>query len=79
MAFTLFPLSFAYAIVRHQVIPVRLIIRRGVRYVFVSQGSVVLELIAVFLTLMLLLNTVFTSLQVSGLQVLYGHIAQLMQ
>jgi len=66
-AFVLFPLSFAYAIVRHQVIPVRLIIRRGVRYVFVAQGSVVLELIAVFLVLMLLLNTVFTSLQVSGL------------
>ncbi len=28
----LLPLSFAYAIVRHQVIPVRLIIRRGVQY-----------------------------------------------
>ncbi len=66
-AFVLFPLSFAYAIVRHQVIPVRLIIRRGVRYVFVAQGSVVLELIAVFLALMLLLNTVFTYLQASGL------------
>src|SRR5205085_4669556 len=27
--FLLFPLSFAYAIIRHQVIPVRLIVRRG--------------------------------------------------
>ena len=71
-AFTLFPLSFAYAIVRHQVIPVRLIIRRGVRYVFVAQGSVVLELIAVLLTLMVLLNTVFTSLQVSSLGMVVG-------
>jgi sigma-B regulation protein RsbU (phosphoserine phosphatase) len=68
-AFTLFPLSFAYAIVRHQVIPIRLILRRGVRYVFVAQGSVVLELIAVFLALGLLLGTVFTYLQASGLVV----------
>jgi hypothetical protein len=28
------PLSFAYAIVRHQVIPVRLIVRRGLQYLF---------------------------------------------
>jgi len=67
VAFTVFPLSFAYAIVRHQVIPIRLIIRRGVRYVFVSQGSVVLELVAVFLALIFLLNNVFTYLQASGL------------
>src|SRR5262245_531990 len=38
MAFTLplVPLSFAYAIVRHRVIPISLIIRRGVRYLLVS-------------------------------------------
>ncbi|MDQ3254350.1 MAG: protein kinase [Acidobacteriota bacterium] len=32
------PLSFAYAIVRHQVIPVSLIIRRGVQYLFAKNG-----------------------------------------
>jgi sigma-B regulation protein RsbU (phosphoserine phosphatase) len=65
-AFPLFPLSFAYAIVRHQVIPVRLILRRGVRYVFVSQGSIVLELVAVFLTLTFLLYSFFTYLHTSS-------------
>jgi serine phosphatase RsbU (regulator of sigma subunit) len=41
------PLSFAYAIIRHQVIPVSLIIRRGVRYLLVSRGSVLLHVIGV--------------------------------
>ena len=41
----LVPLSFAYAIVRHRVIPISLIIRRGVRYVLVSRGSVLLALL----------------------------------
>jgi sigma-B regulation protein RsbU (phosphoserine phosphatase) len=54
-AFPLFPLSFAYAIIRHRVIPISFILRRGVRYVFVSQGSLVLEIIAVALAVNLLL------------------------
>ncbi len=54
-AFPIFPLSFAYAIIRHRVIPVSFILRRGVRYVFVSQGSLVLEIIAVALAVNLLL------------------------
>ncbi len=40
----LIPVSFAYAIIKHQVIPIRLIIRRGMRYVLVSRGSVLLEI-----------------------------------
>lgn len=40
----LIPLSFAYAIIRHRVIPVSLIIRRGVRYLLVSRGSIVLHI-----------------------------------
>ncbi|MGH9764605.1 MAG: hypothetical protein ACREAC_27535, partial [Blastocatellia bacterium] len=69
-SFPLFPLSFAYAIVRHQVIPVRLMIRRGVRYVFVSQGSIVLELVAVFASLAFLLYSFFTYLDTrSGLEI----------
>lgn len=38
LALLLVPLSFAYAIVRHQVIPVSLIIRRGVQYLFAKNG-----------------------------------------
>ena len=68
-AFALFPLSFAYAIVRHQVIPVRLIIRRGVRYVLVSRGSVVLELIVVALVLTFVLQGLFRYLELSRLVV----------
>ncbi|HEX4948813.1 MAG TPA: SpoIIE family protein phosphatase [Blastocatellia bacterium] len=37
------PLSFAYAIIRHKVIPVSLIIRRGIRYVLVSRGAILIE------------------------------------
>jgi hypothetical protein len=55
----LFPLSFAYAILRHQVIPVRLILRRGIRYVLVARGSVVLEILVVGVALFLLLDTSF--------------------
>jgi sigma-B regulation protein RsbU (phosphoserine phosphatase) len=39
----LVPLAFGYAIVRHQVIPVRLIIRRGVRYLLVARGFILVE------------------------------------
>ncbi len=66
LAFTLFPLSFAYAIVRHQVIPVRLILRRSVRYVFVAQGSVVLEVIAVFWAVTFMLGGIFTYLRITN-------------
>jgi hypothetical protein len=48
--FLLLPLSFVYAIAR-QVIPISLIIRRSARYLFVSRGSIVLEALAVGLTL----------------------------
>ena len=53
----LVPVSFAYAIIKHQVIPISLIIRRGMRYVLVSRGSYLLEVgvffvaITIFLTL----------------------------
>jgi sigma-B regulation protein RsbU (phosphoserine phosphatase) len=39
----LVPLSFGYAILRHQVIPVRALVRRGLRYLLVSRGVVLLE------------------------------------
>jgi hypothetical protein len=43
----LIPLSFVYAIVRHKVIPVSLIIRRGMRRLLVSRGSILLALAGV--------------------------------
>jgi hypothetical protein len=36
--FPLIPISFAYAIARHQVIPVGLIIRRGIQYILARNG-----------------------------------------
>ncbi|HJQ69662.1 MAG TPA: SpoIIE family protein phosphatase [Blastocatellia bacterium] len=55
-AIPLFPLSFAYAIVRHQVIPIRLILRRGVRYLLVSRGFIIIQAIVVFALLSFLLT-----------------------
>jgi sigma-B regulation protein RsbU (phosphoserine phosphatase) len=52
----LFPLSFAYAIVRHQVIPVRLILRRSMRYLLVSRGFIVIEMIIIFAIMSFLLT-----------------------
>jgi phosphoserine phosphatase RsbU/P len=54
--FPLFPLSFAYAIIRHQVIPVRLILRRGVRYLLISRGFIIVQALVVFLVLSFLLT-----------------------
>jgi sigma-B regulation protein RsbU (phosphoserine phosphatase) len=56
LAFPLFPLSFAYAIVRHRVIPVHLIIRRGVRYLLVSRGFIIVQALVVFALLSFLLT-----------------------
>lgn len=55
-SFPLFPLSFAYAIVRHQVIPVHLILRRGVRYLLVARGFIIIQAIFVFGVLSFLLT-----------------------
>ncbi|HJQ25549.1 MAG TPA: SpoIIE family protein phosphatase [Blastocatellia bacterium] len=54
--FPLFPLAFAYAIIRHRVIPVRLILRRGVRYLLVSRGFIIVQALVVFLVLSFLLT-----------------------
>jgi phosphoserine phosphatase RsbU/P len=59
LCFLLFPFSFAYAIVRHQVIPIRVILRRGVRYLLVSRGSKILEMVAVGVALVFLLRVFF--------------------
>lgn len=59
----LIPLSFAYAIVRHQVIPVSLIIRRSARYVLVSRGAILLDMIAVALSVTAVLTYIFNRIR----------------
>jgi phosphoserine phosphatase RsbU/P len=65
----LVPLSFAYAIVRHRVIPISLMIRRSVRYLLVSRGSVLLEGLIVALVVASSLSLLFKYLRSSGLTV----------
>jgi sigma-B regulation protein RsbU (phosphoserine phosphatase) len=65
----LIPLSFAYAIIRHKVIPVSLMIRRGVRYLLVSRGAVILEFLTVALVLIVVLRTIMIHFQASHLVV----------
>jgi sigma-B regulation protein RsbU (phosphoserine phosphatase) len=43
----LVPLAFGYAILRHDVIPLRVLLRRGLRYLLVSRGVIVLEALLV--------------------------------
>jgi phosphoserine phosphatase RsbU/P len=59
----LIPLSFAYAIIRHQVIPVSLIIRRSARYVLVSRGAILLDMIAVGLSVTAVLTYIFSRIK----------------
>jgi phosphoserine phosphatase RsbU/P len=68
-ALPLVPLSFAYAIVRHRVIPISLMIRRSVRYLLVSRGSVLLEGLIVALIVTASLALLFNYLRPSGLTV----------
>lgn len=65
--FPLIPLSFAYAIIRHQVIPISLIIRRSVRYLLVARGSVLLEFIIVTVMITVALTYIFSRLRPSGI------------
>ncbi|MGH9767853.1 MAG: PDZ domain-containing protein, partial [Blastocatellia bacterium] len=64
----LIPLSFVYAIVRHKVIPVSLIIRRGMRYLLVSRGAEILEAIAVGSLIIFLFRAIFSYWQVTGVK-----------
>ena len=60
----LIPLSFAYAIIRHKVIPISLIIRRGVRYLLVSRGAVILEIALLGILFWLVIEQIFTALNI---------------
>ena len=65
----LVPLSFAYAIIRHRVIPISLMLRRSVRYLLVSHGSVILEGLIVAIIVISLLSLLFRYLRPSGVTV----------
>src|SRR5262249_46969423 len=60
---SLVPLSFAYAIIRHQVIPVSLIIRRSARYVLVSLGAFLLGVFAVGRSVPAVLTYIFSRIK----------------
>src|SRR5262245_19472401 len=59
----LIPLSFAYAIIRHQVIPVSLIISRSARYLLVSRGAILLDMIAAGLSVTAVLTYIFSRIK----------------
>src|SRR5215510_3649798 len=63
VTFPLIPLSFAYAIVRHKVIPVSLIISRSARYVLVSRGAILLDMIAAGLSVTAVLTYIFSRIR----------------
>jgi sigma-B regulation protein RsbU (phosphoserine phosphatase) len=48
---TLFPASFAYSVVMHQVFGIRLILRRGLRYALVSKSFLILEGLVLFVAM----------------------------
>jgi sigma-B regulation protein RsbU (phosphoserine phosphatase) len=56
LSFPLFPLSFAYSIIRHQVIPARILLRRSARYLLISRGFVFVQALVVFAVLSFLLT-----------------------
>jgi serine phosphatase RsbU (regulator of sigma subunit) len=68
-ALPLIPLSFTYAIVRHKVIPISLIIRRGIRYFLVSQGSIAIEVLTVGVVTTVILDSIYRYYEVPPLAV----------
>ncbi len=65
----LIPLSFAYAIIRHKVIPISFILRRGLRYLFVSRGATLLVILLLWLLVTRVLSSVFEHWRPSGLTI----------
>ena len=63
--FWLFPLSFAYAIVKHRVMDIPVLLRRSVRYMFVQRGFYVLLFVATACTVAMFTH-VFSSYLPAG-------------
>lgn len=53
LTLSVFPLSFIYAVVKHRVLGIRLILRQGLKYSLVSQSFLALEGILIFLVIVI--------------------------
>jgi sigma-B regulation protein RsbU (phosphoserine phosphatase) len=58
----LFPLTFAYVVIRHRVFGIRLILRRGLQYALLSRGVLVVEVVAIFVVLFVVASGVLPRL-----------------
>lgn len=65
----LIPLAFSYAIIRHKVIPISIIIRRGIRYLLVSRGSIAFEVLTVGVVTTIILDSIYRAFEVPPLAV----------
>lgn len=60
--FILFPLSFAYVVLKHRVFGIRLIVRRGLQWALVSRGFLLVEGVLIFALLFFGMGPVFAAL-----------------
>jgi len=58
VALSIFPAAFAYAVVKHRVLGIRLIVRRGLQYLLISRGFWILESILIFFALFFLVRPI---------------------
>ncbi|HSP05902.1 MAG TPA: GAF domain-containing protein, partial [Acidobacteriota bacterium] len=58
VSLTAFPAAFAYVVIRHRVLGIRLIVRRGLQYLLISRGFWIVESALVFLVLYLLVRPI---------------------
>ena len=55
----IFPISFIYVVLKHRVLGIKLIIRRGLQYVLISRGYILIEGSIVFLLLYFISKMIF--------------------
>lgn len=59
LALGIFPLSFVYAVVKHRVLGIRVILRRGLQYALVTRAFLIVEAVVIFVLLYFASQTVF--------------------
>jgi hypothetical protein len=64
----LIPLIFAYAVIRYRVSPISLILRRGVKYLLVSRGSIFLLLTVIGVLMWVVMDNVFRYFHLSNVR-----------
>jgi sigma-B regulation protein RsbU (phosphoserine phosphatase) len=62
MTIAIFPLSFVYVVIKHRVLGIRLILRRGLQYALVSRGFLAIEGLLIFLIVFLVAGPAFAEL-----------------